>query len=526
MRIIIFIFLIYSQLLALHVEYTTQELQWMKKNPTVTYVGDSNWLPFEAFNKDAEYIGIVADLLNHIETKIPIKFKIIKTSSWEESVKIVNSSNAMMISQSMDANKQSSLLFTNSYYKNPIVIVMSKDKRYVSNLYQIDHLKIAINKKWPFYKKIKNKYPKIDFLHVESIEDGLDGVSYSKYDAYIDTLAQTSYTIAQKQLNNLHIVGRTQFYTKLGFGINKKDKILLGILNKVISDISPDVAHAILAKWTRQKYIEKTDYTYFFIAIGVFSIIFIMGLYLYLRFKKESTARLQAQNKMLEQQSKMAAMGEMMDAVAHQWKQPLNALTMYGELLKDDFEDGEVDKKYIAEMLDGVDTQISHMTTTLSEFRDFFRPNQNRSTFNLEKIINSVLLLTKDEFMKNYIIIETKVDENIVIDANENEFKHLVLNIINNSKDAFNENDIKNRKILIKASKNNKKITITLEDNAGGIPLHVIDKIFEANITTKSAAKGTGIGLYMSSQIVEKMSGKIYVKNLNDGACFYIDLID
>ena len=109
-----------------------------------------------------------------------------------------------------------------------------------------------------------------------------------------------------------------------------------------------------------------------------------------------------------------------------------------------------------------------------------------------------------------------------MLEGNENEFKHLILNIINNAKDAFNENGVKERSILIAAAQDDAIITLTIKDNAGGIPEDVIDHIFEANVTTKEPGKGTGIGLYMSIQIVEKMNGTITVANAEEGACFTI----
>jgi signal transduction histidine kinase len=226
--------------------------------------------------------------------------------------------------------------------------------------------------------------------------------------------------------------------------------------------------------------------------------------------------------RMLAKQAKNAALGEMMDAVAHQWKQPLNALTMYLELLKSDFDDGVVDKGYIKEMQEGMDAQINHMVTTLSEFRNFFRPNNSSVKFNLLKTLNSVMFLTKDEFLKNQIEIKIDVDEDIIIKGNENEFKHLILNIINNAKDAFNENTLSKRIIEIKANKTAEFLSIDICDNAGGIPKSVINHIFESNFTTKKEGKGTGIGLYMSMQIVKKMGGELSVTNKDSGACFHI----
>ncbi|MBN2825392.1 MAG: HAMP domain-containing histidine kinase [Campylobacterales bacterium] len=231
------------------------------------------------------------------------------------------------------------------------------------------------------------------------------------------------------------------------------------------------------------------------------------------------------QDHALEQQAKMAAMGEMMDAVAHQWKQPLNALTMYETLLKSDFKDGIVDQAYIDRFLEDTTVQINHMVNTLDEFRDFFRPNQAREIFKFRDSIASVLRLVKDEFLKNRIIVKVDVAESICLEANENEIKHLMLNIINNSKDAFNEQNIQERIITIKAANtNHSHVAVEFIDNAGGIPEHIIDKVFRPNVTTKAADKGTGIGLYMSMQIANKHHGSLAVENVENGALFRLIL--
>jgi len=227
--------------------------------------------------------------------------------------------------------------------------------------------------------------------------------------------------------------------------------------------------------------------------------------------------------KLLEQQSKMAAMGGMMDSVAHQWKQPLNAMSMYSEIIKSDFADGDVDEEYISQFRDNIQLQIRHMLTTLDEFRTFFRPNKEEETFRLIDVINSVLFLTKDEFMKNSISLEVLQSDNIELFGFKNEFKHLILNIINNAKDAFNENSIKNRVISISLISNDTTSRLEIKDNAGGVPTSVIDDIFKANVTTKEKGKGTGIGLFMSMQIANKHNAILSVHNEDGGACFVIE---
>lgn len=241
------------------------------------------------------------------------------------------------------------------------------------------------------------------------------------------------------------------------------------------------------------------------------------------RVAKEIEMRLEKE-KILERQSKMAAMGEMMDAVAHQWKQPLNALSMYADLLKMDFKEGEVDQAYIDGLVDNMQEQIKHMVTTIGEFRTFFRHDKESEPFGLKRCIQSVLLLIHDELLRNNIEVHVESKKEIIINGVENEFKHLVLNIISNAKDAFVERERSQRDIYIKFAKKGSWITVEIEDNAGGIPPEIIDDIFKPNVTTKSEEKGTGIGLYMSAQIAQKMQGTLSVTNTDRGAMFRLKI--
>jgi len=228
----------------------------------------------------------------------------------------------------------------------------------------------------------------------------------------------------------------------------------------------------------------------------------------------------QEKEKMLLQQAKLASMGEMMDAVAHQWKQPISTISMQVEMMGCDFEDGEVDGTYIKDFQEQVNTQIEHMTSTLNEFRSFFRPSKDIVDFDVLSMVNKVLTLVKDEFMKNTIEIEVNSEETVRFNGVENELKHLLINLLNNAKDAFVQNNTKHRKIIINIYKDDMNKSIEVIDNAGGIPLEIVDDMFQANITTKDKMGGTGIGLYMSSQIAQKNAGTLSATNIENGAKF------
>jgi len=195
-------------------------------------------------------------------------------------------------------------------------------------------------------------------------------------------------------------------------------------------------------------------------------------------------------------------------------------MSMMSDMLVSDFESGDVDQSYIDELANDTQIQIEHMVSTLRDFRDFFRPKETKESFGIKRCIQSVMLLVKDEFLNHHININIKSDNEILIDGIENEFKHLVLNIINNAKDAFIENDILKRDIDIYFYQEDSVIHLDIQDSAGGIPTKVINDIFKPEVTTKTQGKGTGIGLYMSMQIAQKLGGLLSVKNINNGACF------
>ncbi len=524
MRLIILSLFLSVSLFAEAINFTAQQKKWMKEHPVITYVGDPNWLPYEGYNNKGQYVGLVPDIIEIVSAQTPLKFKHIKTSTWKESIDLVTCAKVMMISQSKYSNRDVNLSFSSTYFENPLVYVMQEGEKYVPSIYTIAKKRIGLmnnNTTRPIFEK---QYPHIDFILFTNISEGLQSVAVGEIDVFICSLPRAGYEIAHNRLLNLRIVGKSKVNMELGFGVNKNYSPLVGILNKLIKETPHEKIHKVLSKWSRQKYVEKVDHTLLYISLVIFLIIVVMGTLFYLRLKHESQKRIHLQDKMLEQQAKMASMGEMMDAVAHQWKQPLNALSMYGELLKSDYDEGLVNKAYLEEMLEGVDSQIEHMTTTLGEFRNFFRPSKGVLNFKLLDIINSVLFLVKDEFMKNSIRVKVNINEGLSIKGNENEFKHLILNIINNAKDAFNEKDIKDRQIIIEAYVEEENILLSIQDSAGGISEKVLESLFEANVTTKQEGKGTGIGLYMSRQIVHKLKGEIWVENTSQGACFKIKL--
>lgn len=215
----------------------------------------------------------------------------------------------------------------------------------------------------------------------------------------------------------------------------------------------------------------------------------------------------------MKRQSKMAAMGEMLENIAHQWRQPLSGVSVLatGMILQN--EQNILNKDLLEAGLNDINEQVQYLSKTIDDFRNFFKPNKQKNSFNLKSVINTSIKLSKARYIKKHIEFVTNV-EDMQLFTYENELLQVILNIISNAKDELVKKDGK-RFIMIETSKDKDYLYIKIKDNAGGIDKFIIDRIFEPYFTTKHNSQGTGIGLYMSRNIIKHMNGKISVKNEN-----------
>jgi len=236
---------------------------------------------------------------------------------------------------------------------------------------------------------------------------------------------------------------------------------------------------------------------------------------------QEEEVKNKFQNEIMQQQYRLAQMGEMMSMIAHQWRQPLSAITAATGVISLRASRDKLTSEDALKIANKIKGFSLYLSDTIDDFRNFFKPNKEKSVTDFNEIIKSVLLIVESSLKQNYIEIIVELDEIEELITYENELKQVLLNLIKNAEDILIENEIKNPKIIIKASKKSLKIA----DNAGGVPEEIIDKIFDPYFSTKFQKDGTGLGLYMSKTIVEEhCKGKLSIINDKDGAVFEIDL--
>ncbi len=235
----------------------------------------------------------------------------------------------------------------------------------------------------------------------------------------------------------------------------------------------------------------------------------------------DSLAELRDKDQMLISQSRQAAMGEMISNIAHQWRQPLNALSMVIGDLAATQDDNELTPEYVHGTVATADRLIQKMSSTINDFRNFYSQDKQKVPFSLRTKIRRTVELVNASY-KNLGISITVVDgEDEILFGFPGEYSQVLLNLLGNSKDAIVESAVTEGEITITACADNDMGVVTVRDNGGGIPESVLDKIYEPYFTTKSS--GTGIGLYMSRTIIERnMGGRIEARNIDGGSEFTI----
>ncbi|MEA3289703.1 MAG: ATP-binding protein [Campylobacterota bacterium] len=230
--------------------------------------------------------------------------------------------------------------------------------------------------------------------------------------------------------------------------------------------------------------------------------------------------------KQLFEQSKHAQMGEMIGNIAHQWRQPLSAISTSASGMLIQKEMGILDDDAFDDMVGKINNSAQYLSKTIDDFRDFLSDDKEIHRFVLQEQVDKALNII-DSNLNSYDIhvIKNYQEDDIELSSISGELSQVILNIVSNAKDILDDRNIENKDIIISIYKENENAVVTIEDNAGGVPEDIIPKIFDPYFTTKHQSQGTGIGLYMSNSIVKNsLKGKLYVKNTQKGAKFFIEL--
>ena len=242
------------------------------------------------------------------------------------------------------------------------------------------------------------------------------------------------------------------------------------------------------------------------------------------RVQKEVSKNIEKDIQLMHQ-ARLAQMGEMVSMIAHQWRQPLHIISSAATDLDLKIQFGTIDDATCLKNIDTINTLTQHLSSTIDDFRDFFKVTKEMEETSIDEVVNVTLKIVKEYVENKKIIINTDLNCNEKFDSYPNELKQVLINLLKNAEDALLEREVKNASIYIKSYSEDGCHCLEVCDNAGGIEEGVKENIFNAYFTTKADGQGTGLGLYMSKRIIdEHCGGTLSVENSPEGACFKVSL--
>ena len=245
-----------------------------------------------------------------------------------------------------------------------------------------------------------------------------------------------------------------------------------------------------------------------------------------LKIKEEVKKNIEFERRLFNSM-KMASLGDMIANIAHQWRQPLTVITSTASAIELNKQLGILDDESLSEYIQSIISQANYLSETIDTFRNFIKEKQELKTISIQQEIKKALKITEATFKDNSIELIDNInwDEPIEVELIAGELSQVIINIINNARDAMKEKNIEKKRIKLNLYEKNGKVIIEIEDNGGGIPGDILPRIFEPYFTTKDESHGTGIGLYMSYDIIVKhFNGELKAVNVKDGAKFIIEI--
>ncbi|UCM99353.1 ABC transporter substrate-binding protein [Sulfurimonas sp. SWIR-19] len=531
---------------------TDEEQRYIELHKKIPLCINYDFFPIDGY-KDGKHIGIMADVFAMIANKTGFEFIPVESHSEEELFQKLQEKKCKLLAIVATNNRHFTTIRPTKPLSSTHFTLLSRlDKSFVENPLFLKG-KLLLVQKNSFKNYLNYLYP---YLNIEVEENKntmvkkvLDGRAYAI--ASIDE--QADYFIDKYGYGKLKINGFLAKERLLhgSIGVQKDEPVLYSIMQKVLKSLSKEKIEAIKNSWRLTRYHERVDYFLLWMVLGVVAIIFFIMIYYQKKLKnfnaaleqrvQQKTKELQETNEILKHkvqekakelikkdeiltaQSKQAVMGEMISMIAHQWRQPLNTITLQISNLQLKYLMGQqISKEDIMQTLEDISDSVVYLSDTIEDFKTYFRPNKAAQESDMRGLLKKAIKFVEPRLKSNKIELQTECDSELHANVYANELIQVLLNLLNNAIDAYENKKTEDKIIKVTCKQNGPNIQIDVTDRAGGIRKEHLSKLFEPYFSTKGK-NGTGLGLYMSKMIIEKQfGGSISVKTSMFGTTFTI----
>lgn len=532
-------------------ELTTSELTWLKAHPVIRLAPDPEFRPIEYVDASGTYQGMAADHIRLLEKKLGIRITIEQFKDWSAVLQAFKAGKIDLLGAVVPTEKRSEfMLFSNPLFDVPgAIFVRNNTAASSSSLADLNGKRVAVVANYTAHDILRTKHPEILLDVVPDTSSGLSKLAFGMVDAFVENVATASYYLQEAALTNIRIAGTTDFHYRWAIGVRKDLPELQRIINKGLAAISIEERQAINNRWipiTPDGWtISPRTLLIFGIllacGIAVVTIIWNRSLTREIRERVKIEQELELINSTLERrvaqeveqsrlkdrilfdQARFAAMGEMLHSIAHQWRQPLNNIAIFVQNLELEQKSEQLTPERLHQNIKTIMGVIRQMSSTIDDFKIFFRKEQREHPFAVADIIRKALLYMSARIEQNGITVISELQEDATLVGYASEYIQVLLNILANAVDTLVRNKTSLPVIRITMERLDNCVRVLISDNGGGIPDELLDHIFEPYVTTKSDTENAGISLFMACNIVEhSMHGLLTVTNTAVGAQFCI----
>ncbi|RXK06802.1 hypothetical protein CRV07_05060 [Halarcobacter ebronensis] len=540
------------------IDFTLEELNWLKKNREILVAGDPAWPPF-SYVENGKYVGIVPDLIHYMSQISKVNFKTVTSNSWTQSIDLLKKGKVQVLDAvSLNKKKSEFLDITSKYILSPIVIIGNENnKSYISSIQNLPNpqkIKLGVVENYSIVEKIKKGNPKIEkYVQFSTTEQALKSLSSHTIDYFIIDIPTFEYYSKKYNLSNLKIVGPTGYESEYGFAVAKGNKELLSILEKSLKQVPQVKRDEIYRKWIKLDYEQGIDYTLMW-KIGIILFFVLFGTFYWnrkLKFQiiekekmqeqlEDERNHIEALNKELIKAKNSAEniakqKGEFLANMSHEIRTPMNSVIGFAEILDKEIKD-PVHKEY----LDSIKKGGSSLLRIINDILDLSKIEAGKLEIKNESLNPTSLFLEIESIFHSKIIsknisfivdIDKTIPKYIIIDGVR--LRQILFNLIGNAIKFTEKGFIKLKVENIYKDKIKSKVDLifSVEDSGIGVDeknLELIFNAFEQESSTDSVKYGgTGLGLAICTKLVQMMNGKISVESQkHKGSKFTVHIYD
>ena len=535
--------------------FTNEEERYIDEHQTIPMCTNYDLVPVDSF-ENGHYVGMMADVYKLISAKTGLNFKPIRSTSEINLFENLEKKKCQLLSiTSTRVNHFTMLKTTKPIAVTHFTLISKLDKSFIQNPHELKDKLLVVERE--AYKNYLNYYYPYLNIEVETNKQRMiDKILKNRAYAIVTIDEKADYLIDKYGYGKLKINGflAKDHELEASVGVQKDNPLLFSIIQKTLDSISESQIQSVMARWRLTRYHQVTDYTLVLATLLGMSVILLVMIYYQRKLKRfnteleksvaEKTKELRQINDSLEinvqekvneliqkdeiltKQSKQAVMGEMISMIAHQWRQPLNTIALkISNIQLKEMLNHSVTKEELFNILKDINSTVQYLSNTIDDFKTYFQPNKDTTRTTLKSLIEKSIGFIDARLKKDNVSIDTNGVEDVSLNIYASELIQVILNILNNAIDAYNENsEINERVIYISSHIIGNRVQIIIQDRAGGIKHEVMKQLFEPYFSTKEK-NGTGLGLYMSKMILEKQfDGSISVESADGRTSFIIEI--